>query len=220
MSALEGSLEGNADSSYRSFPSPVTVKIPSIHLISEDDAARINVPKEVRRLGSAATSLFATLAALADLGSHEAAGALQSMRSVLAKAGKGSAADVLARLEASGWLPVNLHRGARWKLDAFGVVALQLLVVLQAIKESPRKYGDRYDSIPELDRRSAKDCWGCARWILQEYWQAALSDARLRNCVAPSYRAKADSHQHDITRKVRARFIAMLFDSEAVAGKT
>lgn len=151
------------------------------------------------------------LVCLSDVGCREAKIAWRLLKSEIEKNQASPVKTVLKGIEREEITPpLRLDPGARWKMDAFGLLALELLLWVWQARLNPSMYGGYGDcarlSLRPFNDESAKEWWGFIRWIMTTFYPRPQQVAELRRLVtALSYKGDTYKEYAYIVRKLRER---------------
>jgi hypothetical protein len=171
--------------------------LPRLHLswLPETVVARADVPAVVREyLGAKATEYARALSALAQAGNKEASVALKLLQQHASQS------------------PVYWKTDAKWKMDALGLVSLQLLLWIWQAQHKPERYGGfgiAALTLAPFSRQTAHRWWRLARDTLLHFYRHPEQVPQLRNLVtAQSCRDSDVTARTHIIRKLRERFLS------------
>lgn len=116
--------------------------------------------------------------------------------------------------------PVDLLKGAHWKLDRAGLVALQILLCLWQFRYIPDRDDGRADWEPiEVYRMMAHHLkpfhdgskhrwWKVAQMLFLDYYPHPAQLREFASVCAPSCKGSPVKHRNYILRKLRERFLS------------
>ncbi|MBZ5585630.1 MAG: hypothetical protein LAQ30_26205 [Acidobacteriia bacterium] len=108
------------------------------------------IPSSIQRFGVKTVQYATALACLSDAGCREAKIGWRLLVGEIEKNQAKSVRDVLKVIERDEITPpIRLDPGARWKMDAFGLLALELLLWVWQARRNPSLYGSSACSVPK-----------------------------------------------------------------------
>lgn len=164
-------------------------------------------PSVVANLGNRAQRYASALCYLAGLGWEEAPLANDVLSTEAERLHVAYRVDGVDVLESGRLAPVTLHHAARWRLDAPGIISLQLLLHLWLAKRCPGFTSTEKDAVLQLDDfsiRSRNNWWALALDLFK--W----AEKRPYGADVPYLWIPSSSKRRgwEVTRKLRDRFLA------------
>lgn len=169
------------------------------------------VPSAVKRLGTKPSQFALALIRLSDAGSGEAKSRLCALRRAARRYEGLPAPNALKAIERDNTVPIDLHRSARWMLDAAGLFALQLVLWFWHAQRTPSRYGI-YGTVaaglPPFDSDTAKRWWKLGHdALIRTYPKPEKVPELVALVKARSCRRSAVRTRNYILRKLRERLL-------------
>ena len=172
---------------------------------------KVVVPDYLSRLGTRPSQYFDVLTALAKHGSLEAAVALR----VLDREAKAQRLqfrdDAFAAIDKDHIAPFDLGPSARWKLDAYGVVALQAVLWMWQARLHPRLYGSIADYNAAhgkfSDETPTGRWWRICKWLLKTRLPSRGDVPELTRLIPTSCRGSAAARRKFVMRRIHQRIV-------------
>jgi len=181
-----------------------------LRLFIVEPSKEIPVPEGVTRLGGRAECYYQGLVTLAHLGHFEAREALRIFRKKVREVLPLPPARAHEEIEGTIVAPIDLHPEKRWKLDLFGMLALQLLLWLWYARTHPYPQADiltkSATKLPDYDRNSVRNWLEYGRWLLHNVRPAPGNARRVRKLIPPSCRGSRAAENTYFLRCLRDRF--------------
>lgn len=171
-------------------------------------------------MGTYALRYAEALARLSAEGSQDAEYALRLLMNKARENQNCLSKDLWRAIDCESVVPLELSRSARWKMDGFGLVALQILLCLWKSRrnfnhDSIYSLGDDHDSygihayyIGPFHSDSAAAWWELALNTFTDFYRHPEQLPGLASCVkGPSANRSPSARRNYIIRKVRERFV-------------
>jgi len=191
--------------------------------------AKLPVPDYVSKLGGPASRYYRALETLAALDAYEAQVALQRFKSKARAISRMPVPPLLnpnltlavhkrnfwlGMIEGSDVCPIHLDPGKRWKLDVFGMLALQLVLWIWCSRIDPdpdrvRGLTLAHSHLPVFEQNdSAHTWWRYAKGFLHDSSRRWCDEEGVRALIPVSCQASSATRNTYFLRKVRERFLS------------
>jgi hypothetical protein len=186
---------------------PMTLCLP----VDYPPREKVVVPDYLSRLGTRPSQYFEVLTALSKHGSREATVALRVLDREAKAARLHFRDEAFAAIDKDHIAPVDLGKSARWKLDAFGVVALQAVLWLWQARLHPRLYRSIANFAATQGKFSDETprgrWWLMCKWLLKTRLPNRGDVPELARLIPTSCRGSAAARRKFVLRRIHQRIV-------------